>query len=86
MGQDFRDYWHTPLKEIRHVLNGSARRLARERDERMSLAWHIAALERQKKLPKLQDMITDRPRRRKQTPEEFEAAVRSWLAKSNRKR
>lgn len=58
---------------------GARRRLERETDERMSLAWHIIALDRTKKLPKLETlMIGARPGNgRRQTPEEHLIALKS---------
>lgn len=52
----------------------------RERNERMSLAWHIAKLDRVRKMPALKDMLTVKKTRVKQTPEEIEAVTRSWLS------
>lgn len=53
----------------------------------MILAWHIEALARQKKLPKLDDLIKaeTKPTHRKQTPEQIEATVRGWLSSRRRK-
>lgn len=60
-------------------MRGAMQRLEREADERMSLGWHIVALDRTKKLPKLETlMISGRKRRTKaQTPEEHIIAMKT---------
>ncbi len=60
----------------------------RERDERMSLAWHIGAMSRLKKLPKLESMLSSSKRTsggKKMTPDQIEAVTRSWLGSRQRK-
>lgn len=58
----------------------------------MSLAWHIAKLDRLKKMPPLKDMLISKKTRVKQTrvkqtPKEIEAVTRSWLSsRASRKR
>jgi hypothetical protein len=53
----------------------------------MVLAWHIEALARQKKLPKLDSILQQekKPSGRRQTPEQIEATVRGWLGSRHRK-
>jgi len=68
------------LREISLILDGEQKRLVRAHNDRMSLAWHIVAIERQKKLPRLKDIVIDATPRRRQTPAEIEAVARSWLA------
>lgn len=59
-------------------MRGARQRLEREANERMSLAWHIVALDRTKKLPKLETLlIGTRGRGRAQTPEEHLIAMKS---------
>jgi hypothetical protein len=59
--------------------------MRRGREENMILAWHIEAMARQKKMPKLEDMIKPtRTKNRDMTPEQIEATVRGWLGR-NRK-
>lgn len=60
-------------------MRGARMRLEREANERMSLAWHIVALDRTKKLPKLETLlISDKTRRgRAQTPEEHLIAMKT---------
>jgi len=46
----------------------------------------VAALGRVKKMPKLKYMIDQDRGRRRMTPEELEAATRSWLANARKSR
>lgn len=61
-------------REMRAALIGRER----EANERMSLAWHIVALDRTKKLPKLETLLTkvgSTPR--KQTAEDHLVAMKT---------
>lgn len=78
-------FWQLTLREISVILAGEHERQTRERNERMSLAWHIAKLDRLKKMPPLKDLLTVKKTRVKQTPEEIEAVTRSWLGSRSRK-
>lgn len=66
------------------ILKGETDRRRREQNERMSLAWHIEALARRDRLPKLEKMLAEKkaPKRR-QSAAELESVTRSWLG--NRK-
>lgn len=86
-GQEPSLFWRLTLREISVILDGAASRLKREHNDRAWLAWHVAALGRLKKLPKLKDMMHgEKPRGRKMTPEQLEAATRSWLAGARNRR
>lgn len=50
----------------------------------MSLAWHIEALSRQKRLPKLETLFSQKPEKRRQTLDEMIAATVRWDAAINR--
>lgn len=78
-GFDAERFWQITPKEVDREMHGYLRRMEREADERMSLAWHIVALDRTKKLPKLETlMISGRKRRTKaQTPEEHVIALKT---------
>lgn len=54
----------------------------------MSLAWHIEALARQKKLPKLETMMTGAKKStgKQMSAEQMEAVTRSWMASRHRKK
>lgn len=80
-GQDPSLFWRLTLREVRVVIDGAVARMKRDRDERAILAWHIAALSRQKKLPKLKDLITNDERRPapKRSWEEDFAGISAWF-------
>jgi hypothetical protein len=86
-GQPYELFWDLTLREVTMILEGINRGIRRARDENMVLAWHIEALARQKKLPKLSDMLKaeKKPTGRRQTPEQIEATVRGWLGSRYRK-
>lgn len=53
-------------------------RKAREDDSRAWLAWHIAALSRAQKLPKLEAMLTQREKTKPQDWKQQRAIARMW--------
>jgi len=55
-------------------------RREREHNERAWLAWHIAALQRQKKLKPLKDLLIKPRSRKRQTPAEQKAILRAIAA------
>lgn len=59
-----------------------------ERNEKGWLAWHTAALQRAKKMPKLADLMTEKKKKTSapQTPEQMEAALKSFMASRHRKK
>jgi hypothetical protein len=86
-GQDPSLFWRLTLREIRTILDGVAIRLEREHNDRAWLAWHIEALARQKKMPRLKELTTRmaaKPKRR-QTVEEQIAIAQAWTAALMRK-
>jgi hypothetical protein len=58
------------------VLQATQRRLVDEHNCRLNLAWHIVALGKQRKLPKLTHLMKPYPRTRPQTVEEQRRIVR----------
>lgn len=58
--------------------------MEREHNDRAWMTWHIAALQRVKRIPPLRKLQV-RPRRslRKQSPAEHLAAVKAWVATNN---
>lgn len=77
-GHDPARFWEISLREADREMRGAVRRQEREANERMSLAWHIVALDRTKTLPKL-DTLMIRPANtnRKKSPEELLLAMKS---------
>jgi hypothetical protein len=75
------------FREIEYVLAGVAMRLKREHNETAWLAWHVEALARSKRLPKLRELMGDEVKPGKRmSPEQLEAVTRAWLESTNRKR
>jgi len=90
--QDFQVFWSTPLLAIHHVLNGVAKRLKREHNDRAWAAWHTAYLtayapKKSKEFTKLKSLLhgSDGPSK-KHSPEHIEAIVRSWMDGRKRKK
>ena len=79
LGFDAQRFWQITPKEFDREMRGARKRLEREADERMSLAWHIVALDRTKKLPKLETLLISgkSPRGKAQTPEEHVVAIKT---------
>lgn len=81
-------FWSLTLRVIGVILDASVSRMHKEHNDRAWLAWHIEALARQKKLPKLKSLLIDaaaaKPKRR-QTVEEQIAIAHRWTAALTRK-
>lgn len=77
-GLDPARFWVITPKEIDREMLGINRSREREADERIALAWYIVALDRTKKLPKLETLLPSRntPRQR-QTPEQHLVAMKT---------
>lgn len=63
------------------ALRGAARRAKRAQDGRLSLAWHVEAFARTKRLPKLGDLVSAGPARKRparQSAEEMAAVALRW--------
>lgn len=74
-------FWRLTLREVQNIMHGHETRLKREHNERVWLAWHIEALQRTKKLPKLKDMMSGASAApRKQTVDEQVAIAMQWVA------
>lgn len=77
-GLDPARFWEITLREADREMRGAVRRQEREANERMSLAWHMVALDRTKTLPKLDTlMIRSSTASRKKSPEELLLAMKS---------
>ncbi|MCA0952916.1 hypothetical protein LCM16_02385 [Mameliella alba] len=71
-GQDPAQFWHLTLREIGIVLDGAARRLARERDQAEVQAWQTARLvmigyHQPRKFPPFKKVSSSAPSRRRGT-------------------
>ena len=75
-------FWRLTAREISVILDASASRLKREHNDRAWMVWHIEALSRAKKLPKLKDLThgATQKQTRRQTVEEQIAIAHRWTA------
>lgn len=65
-------FWDLTLREVYAISDGVAERLKREQKDRAWLAWHIAALTRTTKMPKLEKLVaSDKPK----TPQDWQAQL-----------
>lgn len=79
-GLDPARFWDVTVKEVDREIGGMMKARDREANERMWLAWHIVALDRSKKLPKLETLLIKQRspvRPRPQTPEQKFAAMKA---------
>ena len=74
MGLDPSRFWHLTPREASTIMKGASKRLIREQNQTAWLAWHIAALERAKKLPKLETLLI-KPKRKEDAPSAKDAAM-----------
>jgi hypothetical protein len=79
LGQDPELFWRVTLRTYATVAQAVQRKLVDEHNYRMNLAWHIVALQKQRKLPKLTSMMKSYPRTRPQTKEEMRRIVRMMV-------
>ena len=63
------------LRELWNEFRAARERNLIQNKRDLTLAWHIAALSRQKRLPELTDLLNSGSRRKIQTP----AEQRAWL-------
>jgi hypothetical protein len=64
VGIDLFDFWRMTPRETVLVIQAKNRATVRKYDRELYLIWHLAALERQKKLPTLKQFLAggDKPR------------------------
>lgn len=76
-------FWSLTPKEFVVFMDAAAERVRREHNDRMILAWNIAALPGSK--TRLKDLLLGEPRRNRETPEQRLAAAASWAALFNKR-
>lgn len=57
-------FWTLTPREIAREMSATLNRLTREQNDRAWMAWHVAALGRAKKMPKLHELQMGKKRRR----------------------
>jgi len=84
IGFDPESFWDQTLRTLSIAMHGKLRAARRDYNQRAWLAWHIAALQRAKKLPKLKTLLTrDKPR--PQSWQEQAMIMQSWAVVHNKK-
>lgn len=83
-GLDEALFWRCTPKQIAVHFEAAGMRNRRDHDGRAWLAWHVAALSRARKLPRLDALLARTGARRRQTWEEQLAMMQAWSARVNR--
>ena len=76
-GYDPARFWEITMREADREMRAAVKKRERDADERMWLAWHIVALDRTPKLPRLESLLLKNTVRRQQSPEELLVAMKS---------
>ena len=76
-GLDPARFWVLTMREIDREFSGAVKIRARETNERIWLAWHIVALDRTEKLPKLDSLMQSDVQKVRQTPDQMLVAMKS---------
>lgn len=72
-------FWSLTPRELSLMFEAAAERSKREHNNNAWLAWHVAALTRAQKFPKLKDLL-HRDRSKPQTPDQMIAILRALNA------
>jgi hypothetical protein len=72
-------FWDQTPRSFVAIMDGRARAAKREADAAISLAWHIEAFARQKRLKPLREMLGIKPKA--QTPDEMLAVFKAIAGK-----
>lgn len=73
------DYWSSTPRQVVASVSAANRRIVREMNQNMHIAWHIAAFGRMKKMPKLSNLMMKPPARKRQTWQEQLAVMDAWM-------
>jgi hypothetical protein len=80
VGHDPARFWGLTMREAEREFRGTAKIRERETNERLWLAWHIVALDRTEKLPKLDTlMIKSAAPKPKQSGEQMLAMMKAMF-------
>lgn len=66
------------------IISGANERLVREHNQHAWLAWHIAALQRSKRLPKLKTLLAKQQSHRRTNWQQQMAVMDQWVAHTQR--
>lgn len=79
-GLDPDRFWQVTPRQAENEIGAAAKRRHQHHNELAWLAWHIAALGRTKKMPKLKDMLHEAPgQKRRKTWQEMHDAAKAWV-------
>lgn len=82
VGFDPESFWDQTIRTVCAALHGKHRAAIRDQNARAWMVWHIAALQRAKKLPKLKTMmVKEKPR--VQSWQEQQMIMQSWATAHN---
>ena len=76
-GLDPARFWGLTMREVDREFSGTVKIRARETNERVWLAWHIVALDRTDKLPKLESLMQSEVQRERKTPDQMLVDMKS---------
>lgn len=75
------EFWTKTPRQIFATIKARSIVMMRRHDERAWLAWHVAALTRTKKLPKLHTLLAKKPSKRRQGWQEQMQIMDMWVAR-----
>jgi hypothetical protein len=84
IGFDPDSFWDQTIRTLAIAMHGKLRAARRDHNQRAWLAWHIAALQRAKKLPRLKSMLA-REKPRIQSWQEQVNIMQKWAMAHNAK-
>jgi hypothetical protein len=84
IGFDPDSFWDQTFRTMSIAINGKLRAARRDHNQRAWMVWHIAALQRSKKLPRLKSMIA-KEKPRAQSWQEQASIMQLWAAGHNAK-
>ena len=76
-------FWDITPKELRLLTEATARRLEREHNSQAWHTWHLAALQRQKRLPDLKKLLSGRTYQFRQNWKQQLEIMSKWAAEHN---
>jgi hypothetical protein len=84
LGFDPESFWDQTFRTLAIAMNGKLRAARRDHNQRAWLAWHIAAMGRAKKIPRLASMLA-KEKPRQQSWQEQQMILASWSVAHNAK-
>lgn len=79
-GRDITEFWVQTPRTLALVLKAFADLRKEERQQRLSLAWHIAKLSRAQRIPSLKQLLAEPSTTTIQSVDQMRAAFAAWRA------